>query len=685
MTYTYIDRDISWLAFNDRVLQEAKDKSLPLFERIKFLAIYSSNLDEFFRVRVAHHQNIVKSSKKTRKKLAYDSKDTLKEIKKIVNHQLEDFSKIFESEILSELKKQNIFILRRTDLNKEQKDFIENFFQTYLLPYCQPVLLIKDKIRPFLVNGSIYLAVRLRVKGKNTHEEEFGIIKIPSEHVARFVKLPNAIEGRNDIIILDDIVRHFAAWLFPGYEILDAYSIKLTRDAELYIDDEYSGNLVSKVKNSLEKRNVGPPSRFVYDRYMPERMLYFFVEMFDLDKGDLLPEGRYHNNSDFFKFPDFGLDHLKYPPMPPVHREVLEKSKDIFKIIKEKDQLLTYPYESYKSVVRFFQQAARDEQVTHIKIVQYRVAKKSKIMEALMEAAQSGKKVTAFIEVKARFDEEANLNWGETLAAAGVEVHYSIPGIKVHSKIALVERKEGRSTKQYCYLSTGNFHEDTAKIYSDFGIFTANPKMTKEVAKVFEILETKKIEGFDFQQLLVGKFNLRSGLIAKIDREIALANEGKNASIFLKMNSIEDKEMIDKLYEASNAGVKIQMIVRGICCLSAGEKKQSQNIKVISIVDRFLEHARVFIFGNDGKEEMYLSSADFMNRNLSHRIEVSFPVLDADIKEKIRNYCSLQWKDNVKARIIDEKLQNKHVEGNKDIAIRSQFETYYEIKNEEGK
>jgi polyphosphate kinase len=371
---------------------------------------------------------------------------------------------------------------------------------------------------------------------------------------------------------------------------------------------------------------------------------------------------------------------LKNPPMPPIHYDILEKSKNIFSLIEKQDHLLYYPYQSYKSVVKFFEQAAKDEQVTHIKIVQYRVAKKSKIMEALIDAVQAGKKVTAFIEVKARFDEEANLNWGETLAAAGVEVHYSMPGIKVHSKIALVERQEGDKIQQYCYLSSGNFHEDTAKIYSDFGIFTSNPNITKEVAQVFEALETKKIEDQQFEHLLVGKFNLRQRFVEMIDREIAIAKAGKNAAIFLKMNSLEDKDMIDKLYEASEAGVNIQMIIRGICCLSPGQKRQSENIKAISIVDRYLEHARVFIFQNDGKEEIYLSSADFMTRNLTNRIEVAFPIYDVLIKEKIKQFCEIQWQDNVKARILDSSMSNKKVKNQSEKLIRSQFETYLMVK-----
>lgn len=675
------NRDISWLAFNYRVLQEAKDASLPLMERIKFLAIFSSNLDEFFRVRVANHQNVLRVGKKTKKELGYEPKDLLREIKQIVNSHLEEFSQIFEKQIVPELARNHIFLRRRLDLTPEQALYVEDFFQNYLLPYVQPVLLVKDKVRPFLVNGEIYLALRLRLKNR-VATEEYAILKIPSDHLSRFIILPSAKEGQHDVIMLDDIVRHSATWFFPGYNVVDAYSIKLTRDAELYIDDEFSGNLIQKIKTSLNKRSVGPPSRFVFDRLMPEKMLDFLLEMFEIDKKETLREGRYHNNADFFKFPDFGLDYLKNPPLPPLPYVDLEKTPDFFQQVAVQDHLLYYPYHSYKSVIRFFEEAAEDPSVTHIHVVQYRVAKRSKVMNALIDAVQAGKQVFVFIEAKARFDEEANLTWGEALSHAGVQVRYSMPGIKVHAKIAQVRRLENGKAQLYTYLSSGNFHEDTAKIYSDFGLFTTDKKLNEEVARVFRYLEKQEKPKEGFKLLLVGQFNLRESLIASIDREIVNAKSGKKAAIFLKMNSLEDEEMILKLYDASNAGVKIQIIVRGICCLVPGVKKQSENIKVVSIVDRFLEHARVFLFHNDGKEDTYISSADWMTRNLSYRIETAFPVLDEKLKAKIRDYMQIQWSDNVKARKIDTTLSNKFVSKNKDIAIRSQFETYFMVKRE---
>lgn len=677
----YVNRDVSWLSFNYRVLQEAKDPSVPLLERIKFLAIYSSNLDEFFRVRVAQHRNLLRINKKTKKELEYNPKEVLKTIHKIVNSQQEEFSRIYLEEIIPELRQHNIFILRRLDLDKEQKEFVENYFRENLLPFVQPVLLVKDKIRLFLNNAALYLAISLVSKESYTHKTEYAIVKIPSDYLPRFIELPSK-NGRHELIMIDDIVRQTVSWLFPGYEIVDTYSIKLTRDAELYIDDEFSGNLIQKVKESLQKRNIGPASRFVYDRSMPKSFLSFLTETFDLESVDLLPEGRYHNNFDFFKFPDFTLSQLKNKPLPALPYLPLENAEDYFGAISERDHLVHVPYQSYESVVKFFERASQDPSVTHIKIVQYRVAKKSRIMQALIQAVKAGKQVSVFIEVKARFDEEANLKWGETLQNAGVSVYYSMPGIKVHSKLALVTRREGRKNQLYAYLGTGNFNEDTARIYADIGIFTADERLTSEVSRLFNYLETaNKYECEEsFKHLLVGQFNLRSGLVEKIDREIAHAQAGLPASIIIKLNSLEDHPMIDKLYEASQAGVKVNIIARGICALMAGVKKLSDNIKAISIVDRFLEHTRVFIFHNNGDEEIYLSSADFMTRNLSNRVETAFPIYDENLKKIVRDVVDIQLKDNVKARIINAAQDNHYKKDKSDISIRAQTETYYYFK-----
>ena len=672
-------RDISWLSFNYRVLQEAKDPAVPLLERLKFLAIYSSNLDEFFRIRVAGIRNLKKVGKKTKAQLDFDPSDLLKDIHRIVNRHQGEFSEIFEQQIVPELRKQHIHILRRLDLNEEQRQFVENYFHEKLLPFVMPVLLVKHRIRPFLANANLYLAVHLRPLKRPLSESEYALVKIPSDQLPRFVALPSPA-GRNDLILLDDIVRHSVSWLFPGYDIQDTYSIKLTRDAELYIDDEYSGDLVQKIKSSLQKRQVGPPSRFVYDREMPEHLLGYLRDTFGIRKNDMLPEGRYHNNFDFFKFPDFGMSHLRNKPLPPLPHPVLHEAENPFDIIRQKDQLLHVPYQSYHSVVNFFERAAHDPSVTHIKVIQYRVAKNSRIMHALMQAVQEGKQVSVFVEIKARFDEAANLEWGEKLEKAGVRVHYSFPGVKVHSKLALVRRLEEGTHRLYSYLSTGNFHEETAKIYSDFSLFTSDPRITSEVSQIFSFLENIKPPSQEFEHLLVGKFNLRPAFYRLIDNEIAAAKRKKPSGMILKINSLEDKDIIAKLYEASQAGVKIRIIVRGICCLVPGLKGLSDNIEVVSIVDRFLEHARVLIFHNGGEERMFLSSADWMERNLSYRIETTFPIYAPELKKEIRTLIDLQLNDNVKARIIDRHDQNIYRRSNTDIPVRAQLETYFFFK-----
>ena len=675
----YIHRDISWLSFNYRVLQEASDTTVPLFERIKFLAIYSSNLDEFFRVRMANQRNLLRVGKKTKRELETPPKMVVREIQHIVNKQQQEFSAILEKQIIPELRKHKIFLVRRLELDELQREFVENYFKDHMLPYVQPVLLVKNKIRPFLINRALYLAVQLRSKGEAIDPEEYAIVNIPSDHLPRFVRLPSQA-GRHDVIFLDDIVRHSLSWMFPGYDILDTFSLKLTRDAELYIDDEYSGDLIQKIKDSLAKRHVGPASRFVFDRDMPAPLLALLQEVLELEKYDMLPEGRYHNNFDFFRFPDFGMHHLKYAPLEPIPHPTLSISKDIFRTIRQKDQLLHSPFQSYDSVLRFFEEAARDPKVTHIKITQYRVARNSRILEALMAAVKAGKQVSVFIEVKARFDEEANIEWGERLEKAGISVHYSFPGLKVHAKLGLVRRMEQKGPRLYAYLSTGNYHEETARVYSDYSVFTADERITTEVARVFSYLETGKEPLQPFEHLLVGQFNLRSRLLEFMDYEIQQARAGKKASIWLKMNSLQDRDMIEKLYQAGQAGVEVKLIIRGICCLAAGIPGFSENIEALSIVDRFLEHGRIFSFHHGGKELVYLSSADWMVRNLSFRVETAFPIFDAAVKNEIMDFFEIQLSDNVKARMLDYKMSNDYKRQNGDISIRSQMDTYYYLK-----
>lgn len=676
----YIHRDISWLSFNYRVLQEAKDPTVPLFERIKFLAIYSSNLDEFFKVRVANHRNLVRAGNKTKASLDFNPADILTEILRIVNKQQEELSKIFEKNIKPELKKNGINILKRRKLNEEQTEYVENYFKENMLPFVQPVLLTGKKVKPFLNTGALYLALHLQDKENKKADPQYAIVKIPSDHLPRYLQLPSSIQDEHDIIILDDIVRHNVRMIFPGYDIQDSYSIKLTRDAELYIDDEYSGDLISKIKKSLNKRNVGIASRMVYDREMSSELISYLSEVFELSNFDLLPEGRYHNNSDFFGFPNFGKKALLNTPQPPLKSPLLENATSIFDEISMGDQIVHFPYHSYESVVKFFEDAATDPNVTHIKIIQYRVAKVSKIMDALRLAVTNGKQVSAFVEIKARFDEEANLRWGEYLEKSGVNVYYSMPGLKVHSKTAIVRRIEKNKGKIYAYLSTGNFHEGTAKIYSDIGIFTADRKLTSEATRIFTYLETKERPSKPFKYMGVGQFNLKPKLIKLIKNEISVAENGKPAEIILKMNSIQDGEMIKLLYKASQAGVKVKLIIRGICSIIPGVKGISDNIEAISIVDRYLEHARIFIFHNNGDETILLSSADWMVRNLHRRVETVFPILDPKLKKIIKDIIEIQLNDNVKARNINYKNNNSYRKDNSDIVVRSQVETYYYIK-----
>lgn len=676
----YIHRDVSWLSFNYRVLQEAKDPLVPLLERVKFLAIYSSNLTEFFKVRMSNHRNLLRSNQDGG---YFEPEEIVTKIRQELKVQQEEFSRIRDEEILPALEANHIRILRRQKLNPQQLQYIESYFNVHLLPFVQPILLVGSKIRPFLKNDALYLAVWMKDKDiEHPNLHTCAIVSIPSDQFPRFLQLPSEGDWR-DLIMLDDIIRHNIAFMFPGYDIIDTFSIKLTRDAELYIDDEKSGDLVNKIKESLARREVGLASRFVYDRAMPKPLLNFLVHSFRLEQYDLLPEGRYHNNFDFFQFPNFGLTAHLNEPLPPLPYHPLESTPRFFEAIKERDHLIHVPYHSYESVVRFFEQASLDPQVTHIRIIQYRVASESRIMEALMNAVNLGKKVSAFIEVKARFDEEANLRWGEKLKRAGVEVNYSFPELKVHSKVALVKRMENGKEQVYTYLSTGNFHEKTARLYSDFGFFTADERITSEVLRVFGYLDTKT-NGLQFQHLLVGQFNLRTSLDKLIDNEIEAVKAGKKGAITLKVNSLQYRYIIKKLYEASNQGVKIKLIVRGICSLIPQLPNWSENIEAISIIDRYLEHARIFIFHNHGDEKIYLSSADLMGRNLKHRIETAFPIYDPALKKEILDFVQLQLSDNIKSRVIDKSNANAYAHDRSTVQkpIRSQIATYEHIKSQ---
>jgi len=663
-------RDISWLSFNHRVLQEAKDKQVPLYERIKFLAIYSSNLDEFYRVRVASLRSFRDLKKKTRRKLDLEVKPRkeLKEIRKIVQEQQEAFGRIFREEILPELEAHGIHLARDVDFSEEQQAFARKYFFEKVYPLvANPVFPALEDKAPFLKNRGLYFIIELE------EAEQMAIVEIPSEALPRFVPLPSHGQGHY-IAFLDDIVRFNLEELL-GRPFRGAYSVKLSRDAELYIDDEYSGDLLEKLKKSLDKRHAGLPTRFLYDSDMPESLLKRLREWCGLSKDDLIPGARYHNFNDFFGFPDpTHNESFLYPPMPPLPHPELEGLEQIIPFLRQKDAMLHLPYQKYDYVPQLIEEAANDPQVAAIKITLYRVAARSAIVDSLLKARKNGKDVTAFIEAKARFDEASNIYWGEQLEKAGAFVFYSYPGIKVHTKLLLIQRREDKGIRNYAYLGTGNFNEKTARLYSDHALLTGDPRLAGEVAQIFLLLEKKMLIP-RCSHIFVSPFTTRNRFAGLIEREIEHARNGKAAYLILKMNSLEDPAMIEKLYEASCAGVKIQLIIRGICCLKPGVEGMSENIEAVSILDRFLEHARVYIFGNGGQELMYTASADWMTRNLDHRVEAVMPIYDPQVYAELRHIIDLQLSDNTKARWIDAEQSNAYKKQGEEM-VRAQWDTY---------
>lgn len=664
ITQEYYHRDVSWLRFNHRVLQEAADQRNPLYERIKFLAIFSSNLDEFFKVRVSAIRQIKQLDKGLRKKLITKPNKLLRKIKKEVNLQQQEFGNIFTNEIIPELKKEGISLIDHTQFSETQRQFAKAYYKEHLK--AKLTLDYKASLEEdiFIENEQLYLA--------SLHSTQLVVFKIPS-NTARFIVFPSE-DDTHYITFIDDVLKYSLTEVYPENIF---YSIKVSRDAELYIDNEYSGNLLEKIKNSLSNRNTGQVTRMLIDQKAPESLLNELKKELSVNETDIISGGTYHNFKDFFGFPNPTTKQLALPKLPPVRNAALSQYKSVFKAISEKDRLLYFPYESFDHVSEFLEEAATDENVTNIKITLYRVAKESRLTTALINACKNGKKVTVFMEAKARFDEQNNIKWGKILEDNGAKVIYSYPGIKVHSKILYIEREENERLKFYGYIGTGNFNEKTATLYTDFGLMTANEKITSELLQVFQVLERKIIIPKS-KKLLISPFTTRSTFLELIANEIALAKAGKEAYIILKLNSIQDKKMIDALYEASNAGVKIELLVRGICCVVPGIEGQSENITIKSVLGQFLEHARVYIFGNAGNEKMYIGSADWMTRNLDHRIEVITPILDAAIHQQLRTYVQWQLDDTVKARIIDTKQKNKYVQQDSK-AIHSQQKAYEEL------
>ena len=663
-------RDLDWLNFNERVLQEAADKSNPVLERLKFLAIFSSNLDEYYRVRVSQLRQIKKIKKSLRKKLALKPNKKVKQIIKEVKEQQIQFGQIFKDEILPELAEHHIHLIQHQDFSKDQFAQAKRIYQDKIKEHLEPQLVdFEKKNQLFLENNTIYFFIAFE------NCEEAGVVNIPVEQVGRFIELKN--EGKEHFIsFIDDIIRAEIHEVFPKRKVAGIYQVKMSRDAELYIDDQFNGVLAEKIYESLEQRTDGQPTRLLYDAEMPKELQKKLRKHLGLGKIDMMPGGKYHNFSDFFSFPDpTDNSDLKYEDLTPIPHKNFEATSDYFKLIKEKDQLLHFPYMSFSYVENLIEQAAEDNDVVSIKISLYRVADESALTSSLLKALEKGKEVTVFIEAKARFDEENNITWGRKFEEKGANVIYSYPKIKVHSKIFLIDRIEAGESVKYAYIGTGNFNAETSKLYCDHALFTAHKKITKELDRVFKVLEGELIIP-RAKNLLVSPFETRREFTQMILHEIDEAEAGREAKITAKMNSLEDEEIIDLLYRANKSGVKIRLLVRGFTCLIAGVKDLSEHIYITSILDRFLEHGRIYIFHNGGEERIFMGSADWMNRNLNRRIEVLSPIFDEDIKQELKEILQLQLNDNVKARVQDYTGKNEYVAHDAKKPIRSQYEIY---------
>ncbi|MGE5423934.1 MAG: polyphosphate kinase 1 [Syntrophothermus sp.] len=673
-----LNREVSWLHFNGRVLQEAADKRNPLIERLRFLGIFSNNRDEFFRVRVATLNRMMSLDPDQQPK-NFNPSGVLHEISSIVQSQEKVFIDIFWN-IVSELKSQNIFIINEADLNEEQGAFVRKYFLEKIRVCLFPIMINNLLDISSLRDRSIYLAVQL-MSSKGERKEDHALIELPTKIVSRFLVLPQ--EGdKKFIILLDDIIRYCLSDVFSvfGWDSFNAYTVKITRDAEIDIDTDVSKSFLESMTQSLKQRKRGNPVRFVYDNSIPDELLKIITKKLNLRKEDpIRGGGRYHNFKDFMNFPNLGSRDLEYEPLPPLPHADLPVNKSILASIREKDILLHYPYQSFQYIIDLLREASIDPKVRSIKMTIYRAARDSSVINALINAARNGKYVTVFMELQARFDEEANIYWTERLQEEGVKVMQGIPGFKVHCKLILIRRKEAGKNVYYANIGTGNFNEDTARVYADDSLLTVNEKITGDVVTVFHQMEAN-YRPVKYKHLVIAPYHMRDFFSRMLSNEIKNARTGKEAWAIIKLNNLVDDTIVRKLYQASKEGVKIQLIVRGICVLIPGVPGVSENIEAISIVDRFLEHSRVFIFCNGGENRYYISSADWMMRNFDNRIEVACPVYDKSLCAELRRMIDIQLNDNVKARRIGPGEANEY-RINDMPPVRSQREIYKLLKN----
>ena len=677
----YINRELSWLKFNARVLQEAQDPSVPLIERLRFVGIFSNNLDEFFKVRYATVKRIVEAGKIGKNQFGGKRADNLlKEITEVVIEQQAHSSEILK-QIQLELEKEQIFILNETQLSDTQQEYVKTYFLEHISSALVTIVVKEELELPLLKDKPAYLAVKMELLEGN---KLYALIEIPKS-INRFIVLPEK-DGKNFIILVDDVLRYCLDDVFQifDYKSISAHMIKITRDGELDFDTDLSKSFMAKISESVKHRQIGHPVRFVYDSSIDQDTLEFFLTKMNIASRDsLIPGARYHNRRDYMKFPSLGKTELLYNSIKPLEVKGLDINKSLFKSISQKDYLVHTPYHTFSYVVKFLREAALDVKVRSIKITIYRLAQISHVASALINAAKNGKKVTVSIELQARFDEEANIKYANQMKDAGINLIFGVAGLKVHSKICVVDRFENDKIIRYGFVSTGNFNESTAKLYTDLTLLTSNQKILKDINKVFNFFEANyKI--YTYKHIITSPHNTKNKFGALIDKEIENAKKGLPAYIKLKMNSMSNYDMVDKLYEASRAGVKIKLIVRGLCCLVPGIRGMSDNIEAISIIDKFLEHSRLYMFCNNNSPKVFISSADLMTRNIENRVEVTCPIYDEDIKSELQDLFEICWNDNVKARIINENQDNLYINDDNP-PFRSQFEIYnYYLNQLEG-
>jgi len=675
--HSTINRDISWMYFNHRILDEAANRENPLLERLKFIGIYSNNLDEFFKVRVATLRRMVEIEKNV-KTLKSDSDKILKKILKLNEHYTIDLEEIY-NQLIEELKKENIFFRNETQLDVKQKAFIEDYYRNTLMSSLYPILASRMDEAPQLNDKEIYLAVKIsKLDGKKEKKvsREYALIQIPTQDLSRFVLLPSE-EGSKHLIFLDDVIRYCLPQIFASlnYDSYEAYTIKFTRDSEMDFDKGAYQSLLEKVSKAVKSRRFGPPVRFVYDRDIPKTLLQFMEKLLNIDKNDAHIAGnRYHNLKDFIGLPDLKRSDLKFKPQPPLPVPSFDKASNLMELIRERDRFLHYPYQDFDYFVRLMREAAINPEVKAIKISIYRLAKNSRIIKALINAAMNGKKVTANVELLARFDESSNINWSQKMEEAGIKVIFGVEGLKVRSKLALIKTR----SKSIGCISTGHFHEGTATIYTDFTLMTARACIVEEVDEVFNFIEHPYTNPV-FKELIVAPNFARKRILAMINTETENAKKGLPAYILMKVNHITDDKIIQKLYQASTAGVKIKLLVRGGCTMVTGVVGMSENIEIFGIIDRYLEHSRIMIFANGGHEKYYIGSADLMARNLDNRIEVLTPVYDPKVQRHLKKTLEFGFMDNVKARSVDGSGSNRiqSVEGTEKFHSQDRLYQYY--------